>query len=105
MIPRGALADYVSWCARAYPGMSGVAVVPSPLSFDLTVTGLCTPLTVGGCVFLSSVTEPTDGELSGVDGLPRPPSSQATPSHVAILETRRRPDSIPRENSYWVASR
>ncbi|MFF9341113.1 amino acid adenylation domain-containing protein [Streptomyces sp. NPDC014773] len=85
VIPCGALADYVSWCARAYPGMSGVAVVPSPLSFDLTVTGLCTPLTVGGCVCLSSVTAPTDDELSGVAAFPAT-FLKATPSHVAILD-------------------
>ncbi|MGW6349727.1 condensation domain-containing protein, partial [Streptomyces sp. NPDC055080] len=85
VIPRSALADYVSWCANAYPGMSGVAVVPSPLSFDLTVTGLCTPLTVGGCVCLASVTEPTDDELAGVASFPAT-FLKATPSHVAILD-------------------
>ncbi|WP_425337906.1 AMP-binding protein, partial [Streptomyces decoyicus] len=37
------------WAHAASPAMSGRTLVHSPVSFDLTVTGLLGPLTLGGC--------------------------------------------------------
>jgi amino acid adenylation domain-containing protein len=48
MIEHLGLANYLSWCAKAYAVRDGLgAPVHSSISFDLTVTGLLAPLVVG----------------------------------------------------------
>jgi amino acid adenylation domain-containing protein len=48
MVTHGGLSNYLRWCADAYEAASGAgAPVHSPLSFDLTVTSLWSPLISG----------------------------------------------------------
>ena len=91
VVPHSALADYVTWCAAAYPALTGTALLHTSLSFDLTVTGLWGPLAAGGCVFLASVTEPDPAETARLADFPCT-FLKATPSHVALLADA--PDSF-----------
>ena len=53
MVPHRGLANYLSWCSRAYDVEEGWgAPVHSPLGFDLTVTSLFSPLLAGRSVWL-----------------------------------------------------
>ena len=53
MVPHRGLVNYLSWCLSAYEVASGSgAPLPSSLSFDLTVTGLFSPLLCGRRVSL-----------------------------------------------------
>ncbi|MEU7151892.1 AMP-binding protein [Streptomyces sp. NPDC045456] len=55
VIEHRSFADYVAWAADAYPGASGTAVLHSPVTFDLTVTALYTPLISGGRVLINTL--------------------------------------------------
>ncbi|AFZ23808.1 amino acid adenylation enzyme/thioester reductase family protein [Cylindrospermum stagnale PCC 7417] len=53
LIPHRGLVNYLTWCTQAYAVELGQgAVVHSSLAFDLTITGLFSPLLVGRCVEL-----------------------------------------------------
>ncbi|MDI5974277.1 amino acid adenylation domain-containing protein [Streptomyces sp. SL13] len=84
VVAHSALADYVTWCARTYPSITGTALLHTSLSFDLTVTGLWGPLAAGGCVLLASLTERDPAEAVH---LPAHPVTflKATPSHLPLL--------------------
>ncbi|WP_434453309.1 amino acid adenylation domain-containing protein [Lentzea sp. E54] len=77
--------NYLAWSLDAYPSLTSGALLHSPLSFDLTVTGLHGPLISGGCVHLAELSEHGLAEgsaaaVAGVDFL------KATPSHLALLQ-------------------
>ncbi len=74
---------YLAWSRHAYRSVAGQALVHSPASFDLTVTGLFAPLSAGGCVDL---TELNDGSPGNPQAPAQAPSFvKATPSHLPIL--------------------
>ncbi|MEF3112182.1 amino acid adenylation domain-containing protein [Streptomyces chrestomyceticus] len=83
VIEHRSFADYVSWAAVAYPGASGTAVLHSPVTFDLTVTALYTPLISGGRVLISTLedTATLPEAARGCSLL------KVTPSHLALLGT------------------
>ncbi|WP_243774860.1 non-ribosomal peptide synthetase [Actinomadura barringtoniae] len=62
IIPRGGLANYLTWAARSYDvaGSAG-AVLHSSIAFDLTVTSIFVPLVSGAPIVV--------GEREGVRGL------------------------------------
>ncbi|MBY8852068.1 non-ribosomal peptide synthetase, partial [Saccharothrix sp. MB29] len=82
-VPKGvvvehrSLAAYVTRARDVYEGVDGVSLAHSPVSFDLTVTALWSPLVSGGCVVLGSL----DESASGVSFM------KVTPSHLALLES------------------
>lgn len=73
---------YLAFARAAYPSLAGQALVHSPLSFDLTVTGIFGPLTSGGLVRLVDL-EDFD-TTAPVDETP-PTFVKATPSHLPVL--------------------
>ncbi|MEP0752187.1 amino acid adenylation domain-containing protein [Trichocoleus sp. Lan] len=63
LIPHRGLVNYLSWCSQAYAVEAGKgAPVNSSLSFDMTITGLFSPLLVGNRVILLS-------EAQGIEAL------------------------------------
>ncbi len=89
-ITHGALATYADWAARTYwKGERLSAPLFTPLTFDLTITSLITPLLVGGCVRVypaessavdTSLLRVLDDNLVDVVKL--------TPAHLALLRDR-----------------
>ncbi|MGW0754838.1 non-ribosomal peptide synthetase, partial [Streptomyces sp. NPDC002587] len=81
VVEHHSLDAYLAWAREAYGSVAGRALVHSPVSFDLTVTGLFAPLTSGGTVQLIELDDetPTAGEFD------RPSFVKATPSHLALL--------------------
>ncbi|MFE1293041.1 amino acid adenylation domain-containing protein, partial [Streptomyces sp. NPDC058751] len=69
---------YLAWARNAYPGLSGRALLHSPIAFDLTVTALLGPLTAGGSVRPAVLEEESANDL-------RPAFLKATPSHLPLL--------------------
>ncbi|WP_405359025.1 non-ribosomal peptide synthase/polyketide synthase [Kitasatospora sp. NBC_00085] len=84
VIEHRSVSDYLAHTTREYDAARGVALVHSPVSFDLTVTGLYTPLLVGGCVNLASLTDPEPREAAGLAEAPAT-FLKATPSHLPLL--------------------
>ncbi|MEU5791514.1 amino acid adenylation domain-containing protein [Micromonospora purpureochromogenes] len=80
VVEHRAVAAYLAWARDAYPGLAGTALLPSPVSFDLTVTGLLGPLTAGGTVRLAAI----DSPHARVGG--RPSFLKVTPSHLPLLD-------------------
>ncbi|MFD9410730.1 amino acid adenylation domain-containing protein [Streptomyces sp. NPDC059989] len=70
---------YLARARRAYPDAAGLTLVHSSVTFDLTVTGLYSPLVSGGCAHLSELPEAVGG--------PRPTFLKGTPSHLELLDT------------------
>ncbi|MFE9203225.1 amino acid adenylation domain-containing protein [Micromonospora sp. NPDC007230] len=80
VVEHRAVTAYLAWARHTYPGLAGTALLPSPVSFDLTVTGLLGTLTAGGTVRLAAIDEPA----ARVGG--RPTFLKVTPSHLALLD-------------------
>ena len=79
VVEHRSVSDYLAWTANAYPAAQGMALLHSPLSFDLTVTALWTPLVAGGCVRVAAL------EDAPAPGLPPHRFLKATPSHLPLL--------------------
>jgi amino acid adenylation domain-containing protein len=80
MVEHRGIVGYLAWTAESYGEASGLALVHSPLAFDLTVTGLFTPLVVGGCVRIASLENAPLGEIYTF--------VKSTPSHLPLLAAR-----------------
>ncbi|SCL53097.1 non-ribosomal peptide synthetase [Micromonospora chersina] len=80
VVEHRAVTAYLAWARHTYPGLAGVALLHSPVSFDLTVTGLLGTLTAGGTVRLAAVDEPA-ARAGG-----RPAFLKVTPSHLPLLD-------------------
>jgi len=97
LITHRGLTNYLSWAIQAYPVKAGKgAPVHSSIAFDLTVTGLFTPLLVGRTVYLceafTAETQSTQRSRRGVESLISAlRSKQAfslikiTPAHLELL--------------------
>ncbi|WP_371618394.1 amino acid adenylation domain-containing protein [Streptomyces sp. NBC_00454] len=87
VVENRSVVDYLSYTRQAYPAAEGVALVHSPVSFDLTVTALYTPLVSGGRIVLASV-EDEDEQTAAL--LSETPTTflKATPSHLPLLEAQ-----------------
>ncbi|MFF0745874.1 amino acid adenylation domain-containing protein [Streptomyces sp. NPDC004111] len=70
---------YLARARTAYPDAAGLTLVHSSVAFDLTVTGLYSPLVSGGCAHLSDLPDAVGG--------PRPTFLKGTPSHLELLDT------------------
>ncbi|MFF6888103.1 amino acid adenylation domain-containing protein, partial [Streptomyces sp. NPDC012421] len=79
VIEHRALTDYVLRAREEYPAAAGTSLLHSPVTFDLTVTALYTPLISGGCVRIADLTE------EALLGTARPSFMKATPSHLELL--------------------
>ncbi|MET9660090.1 non-ribosomal peptide synthase/polyketide synthase [Streptomyces sp. NPDC006510] len=92
VVDHAALNAYLAWAREHYDAGDGRWLVHSPVSFDLTVTGLFVPLTTGGCAHLVELRE------GAPDGPParRPALVKGTPSHIPIL-TELPPEFSPAE--------
>jgi amino acid adenylation domain-containing protein/non-ribosomal peptide synthase protein (TIGR01720 family) len=84
VISHRSVLNYILWAIHVYPTLAKVAILHSPVSFDLTVTTLYGPLLIGGCIRLADLTE----DLKGHDSGAAMPSTflKATPSHLALLK-------------------
>jgi len=81
VVEHRSVTDYLAWTTTAYGAVTGTALVHSPVSFDLTVTALITPLVSGGKVVLSGLEDPTAPAV-----LANPAQfMKATPSHLPLL--------------------
>jgi amino acid adenylation domain-containing protein/non-ribosomal peptide synthase protein (TIGR01720 family) len=85
VIEHRALVDYLTFARGDYKGIHGVALLHSPISFDLTVTAMFVPLTAGGTVRITSF---ENADADTVARLRRRPANfvKATPSHLPLLE-------------------
>ena len=81
IVTHAGLANYVAWCRTAYPHLAGVTLLPTSISFDLSVTALYGTLTSGGCVRLAALDEywPELVAPAGFSFL------LVTPSHLSLL--------------------
>ncbi|MGW2618051.1 amino acid adenylation domain-containing protein [Streptomyces sp. NPDC001500] len=77
VVEHRSLNSYLAWARNAYDSVERGALVHSPISFDLTVTGVFAPLTAGGAVDLVDL----NGDAPGT----RPAFVKATPSHLSVL--------------------
>ncbi|KAA2254443.1 amino acid adenylation domain-containing protein [Solihabitans fulvus] len=84
VIEHRSLTDYLAFAGGDYAGVRGLALLHSPISFDLTVTAMFVPLTVGGTV-LATTLENADPAVRAE--LRRRPCTflKATPSHLPML--------------------
>ncbi|GAA4977569.1 non-ribosomal peptide synthetase [Actinoplanes utahensis] len=87
VVEHRSVAGYLHRARAAYPAAAGRSLLHSPVSFDLTVTALYTPLVSGGCVRVAELTE--DGVRAAGAGT----FAKVTPSHLELL------DALPDEAS------
>ncbi|HEY0495057.1 MAG TPA: amino acid adenylation domain-containing protein [Kutzneria sp.] len=81
VVQHDSLNQYLSWTRSAYPGVGGRSLVHSPVSFDLTVTGLFSTLTSGGSVHIVDLDRSADAAQMSQ----QPTFVKATPSHLPLL--------------------
>ncbi|WP_344174253.1 amino acid adenylation domain-containing protein, partial [Pilimelia columellifera] len=87
IVQHRSLSGYLQRGRDAYPAAAGSSLLHSPISFDLTVTALFTPLVSGGCVRIGDLTEESVGATGPVS------FAKFTPSHLELL------DALPDEAS------
>ncbi|MFF2144925.1 amino acid adenylation domain-containing protein [Kitasatospora sp. NPDC058190] len=83
VVTHRSVVDYLRWTGQAYPGAAGLALLHSPVTFDLTVTALFTPLTAGGAVLIAKLEE-RPGVTARLSATPVT-FMKATPSHLPLL--------------------
>ncbi|MYW97930.1 amino acid adenylation domain-containing protein [Amycolatopsis rubida] len=76
------LSNYLAWCRRRHPGLSGHPVLHSSISFDLTITTLLGTLVQGGAL---SVVAQDETLPDGLRDLPEGSFLKATPTHLELL--------------------
>ncbi|WP_326559280.1 amino acid adenylation domain-containing protein [Micromonospora sp. NBC_01796] len=86
LIEHRSAVNYVRFAARAYPSVATMAILHSPVTFDLTVTTLYAPLVSGGRIVAADLTAE-----SAVPEGPVPTGEvctflKATPSHLRLLD-------------------
>ncbi|MFJ4184419.1 non-ribosomal peptide synthase/polyketide synthase [Kitasatospora sp. NPDC089509] len=84
VVEHRSLVNYLRWSGSSYAAAQGTALVHSPVSFDLTVVGLYTPLTTGGTVHLAAL-EHDPATLRAATAHPTT-FMKCTPSHLPMLE-------------------
>ncbi|MGK3959181.1 non-ribosomal peptide synthase/polyketide synthase [Sorangium sp. So ce118] len=95
MIAHRGLVNYLWWCARAYDVAGGQgAPVHSSLSFDLTITGLFSPLLVGRPVVLMPEQGGVEGLVEVLEGHEDFSLVKITPAHLELLQRL-----LPRERA------
>ncbi|WP_149551252.1 non-ribosomal peptide synthetase [Streptomyces marokkonensis] len=83
VVEHRSLSDYLAFAGARYEGMRETVLVTTTASFDLTVTGMFVPLTVGGTVHLAALDEDPDTVAALRD---RPCAlTKVTPSHLPML--------------------
>ena len=95
IVPHSGFLNYLTWAAKSYGREARrSALVHSSISFDLTITGLYTPLLVGGRVELL----PEDAGIEAMVGALRQPETRGlvkiTPAHLELLSQQLRPDEV-----------
>ncbi|MEU9714606.1 amino acid adenylation domain-containing protein [Streptomyces sp. NPDC047976] len=84
--PRGtvvehrAVVNYLAWAREAYAAPAAEALLTTPLSFDISVTGMFLPLITGGTVLLGDLAE--DDPVTGGGAA----FFKGTPSHLTLLD-------------------
>ena len=81
VITHASLVNYLSRCREAYPHLAGRTLLPTPVSFDLSVTGLYGCLLSGGRLCLGGL----DEELPALAAGGGFTFLKATPSHLPLL--------------------
>ncbi|MEU3622976.1 hypothetical protein BS329_20465 [Amycolatopsis coloradensis] len=84
LVEHSALTDYLNWTRQQYQSATGTSLVHSPVSFDLTVTALFTPLVRGGKVVLAGLDDGGADALKALGGS-AVDFMKATPSHLPLL--------------------
>jgi amino acid adenylation domain-containing protein/non-ribosomal peptide synthase protein (TIGR01720 family) len=80
------LANYIAWCSEAYAMRPGqVSLVHSSIAFDLTVTSLLAPLSVGATVHLVPEAPGIEALADAIRGAERVDVIKITPSHLQLL--------------------
>ncbi|SBT41192.1 non-ribosomal peptide synthetase [Micromonospora narathiwatensis] len=83
VVEHRSLTDYLTFAGGDYRGVRGSALLHSSVSFDLSVTGMWVPLTVGGTVHVAGL----DDDPATRERLRRHACTflKATPSHLPLL--------------------
>lgn len=95
MISHRGLVNYLSWCTRAYAVAEGQgAPVHSSISFDLTITGLFSPLLAGRSVTLVPEEEGYEGLGAALARGGDYSLVKITPAHLEILSQQLEQDQV-----------
>ncbi len=103
MVTHAGLVNYLSWAVKVYGNEARQsALVHSSISFDLTITGLYTPLLLGGVVELL----PEDHGVEALVLALRQPRTRGlikiTPAHLDLLSHRLRPEEVAEKVGLFV---
>ncbi len=79
VVEHRAVVNYLTWARDTYRSAGDDALLATPLSFDVSVTGLFLPLVTGGTVRLAELAEDDATARGGAAFL------KGTPSHLALL--------------------
>ena len=82
IITHASLVNYLTRCRQAYPDLAGRTLLISPVSFDLSVTGLYGTLLSGGQLCLGAIDEDLPALAARGGGFT---FLKATPSHLPLL--------------------
>src|SRR5689334_13556546 len=97
LITRAGLGNYLCWAVSAYPLNEGCgSPVHTPLSFDLTVTSLYTPLLSGKTVHLLREAAGAEALVEALQAGETYSLVKLTPSHLEVLRQQLTPEQADR---------
>ncbi|MFJ5519193.1 amino acid adenylation domain-containing protein, partial [Streptomyces griseoluteus] len=88
MVEHRSLVAYLSWAAANHPSARGTTALHSPITFDMAITSMYTPLVAGGCVRIVDTFRPGTPEQKAPAQASRytpPRLMKVTPSHLLLL--------------------
>ncbi|MCH0573408.1 amino acid adenylation domain-containing protein, partial [Streptomyces sp. MUM 136J] len=88
VIEHRALAAYLCWAAVNHPGVREITALHSPITFDMAITSMYTPLVVGGCVRIVDMFHqdaPGENVPTAASAHTGPTLMKVTPSHLLLL--------------------
>ncbi|MFJ8028860.1 amino acid adenylation domain-containing protein, partial [Streptomyces sp. NPDC096311] len=88
MIEHRALAAYLCWAAVNHPSAQEITALHSPITFDMAITSMYTPLVVGGCVRIVDMFHqdaPGGNAPAAASAHTGPTLMKVTPSHLLLL--------------------
>jgi non-ribosomal peptide synthetase component F len=95
MVTHAALVNYLLWAAEEYGQEARrSALVHSSISFDLTITGMLTPLLLGGRVELLADDAGIDGLLAALRQNDHYGLVKSTPAHLELLSKQLDPEEV-----------
>jgi len=103
MLAQENLIQYINYCREHYPMLEGSSLLHSSIAFDMSITSLFLPLTVGNPILIL----PQQSQVDSLESILKEHPTyfsfiKLTPTHLKALKNQLKPDSIYKQEGSLV---